>query len=86
MELCVVCEGQKFLGKLSDEQTSKILKMGCERPSERKGIIKGVVKGAFHARRYGSSFLSFSFAAVLSYRNHINVSVAIFFLLQRYLC
>nr|AAS01930.1 putative piwi domain containing protein [Oryza sativa Japonica Group]ABF96954.1 Piwi domain containing protein, expressed [Oryza sativa Japonica Group] len=50
MELCVVCEGQKFLGKLSDEQTSKILKMGCERPSERKGIIKGVVKGAFHAR------------------------------------
>ncbi|KAG8062958.1 hypothetical protein GUJ93_ZPchr0003g18535 [Zizania palustris] len=50
MELCVVCEGQKFLGKLSDEQTSKILKMGCERPGERKGIIKGVVEGAFHAR------------------------------------
>uniref|UniRef100_A0A0A9D7U4 AGO901 n=1 Tax=Arundo donax TaxID=35708 RepID=A0A0A9D7U4_ARUDO len=50
MELCVVCEGQKFLGKLSDEQTSKMLKMGCQRPSERKGIIKGVVEGAFAAR------------------------------------
>ncbi|XP_062211605.1 protein argonaute 7-like [Phragmites australis] len=49
MELCVVCEGQKFLGKLSDERTSKILKMGCQRPSERKGIIKGVVEGAFSA-------------------------------------
>ncbi|KAM0860384.1 hypothetical protein ACQ4PT_046574 [Festuca glaucescens] len=49
MELCVVCEGQKFLGKLSDEQTSKVLKMGCQRPSERKGIIKGVVEEAFGA-------------------------------------
>ncbi|TVU46499.1 hypothetical protein EJB05_06040, partial [Eragrostis curvula] len=50
MELCMVCEGQKFLGKLSDEQTSKMLNMGCHRPSERKGIIKGVVEGAFAAR------------------------------------
>ncbi|KAF8729043.1 hypothetical protein HU200_018355 [Digitaria exilis] len=50
MELCMVCEGQKFLGKLSDEQTSKMLKMGCQRPSERKGIIKSVVEGAFAAR------------------------------------
>uniref|UniRef100_A0ACD5WX41 Uncharacterized protein n=1 Tax=Avena sativa TaxID=4498 RepID=A0ACD5WX41_AVESA len=49
MELCVVCEGQKFLCKLSDEQTSKVLKMGCQRPSERKGIIKGVVEEAFSA-------------------------------------
>nr|CAD1832378.1 unnamed protein product [Ananas comosus var. bracteatus] len=45
MELCVVCEGQKFLGKLSDEQTARILKMGCQRPGERKDIIKGVVGG-----------------------------------------
>ncbi|CAN6289084.1 unnamed protein product [Urochloa humidicola] len=52
MELCMVCEGQKFLGKLSDEQTSKMLKMGCQRPSERKGLIKGVVEGAFAARSY----------------------------------
>ncbi|KQK14411.1 protein argonaute 7 [Brachypodium distachyon] len=51
MELCVVCEGQKFLGKLSDEQTSKILKMGCQRPSERKGIINGAVEEAFGAKR-----------------------------------
>jgi eukaryotic translation initiation factor 2C len=57
MELCVVCEGQKFLGKLSDEQTSKVLKMGCQRPSERKGIIKGVVEEAFGAERYGSIIL-----------------------------
>lgn len=28
MELCTVCEGKKFLGKLSDEQTAQILKMG----------------------------------------------------------
>uniref|UniRef100_A0ACD5X2A0 Uncharacterized protein n=1 Tax=Avena sativa TaxID=4498 RepID=A0ACD5X2A0_AVESA len=31
------------------EQTSKVLKMGCQRPSERKGIIKGVVEEAFGA-------------------------------------
>ncbi|KAM3369442.1 hypothetical protein ACQJBY_017370 [Aegilops geniculata] len=49
MELCVVCEGQKFLGKLSDEQTSKVLRMGCQRPSERKGIIKGIVEEEFGA-------------------------------------
>nr|XP_019709954.1 protein argonaute 7 [Elaeis guineensis] len=46
MELCIVCEGQKFLGKLSDEQTARILKMGCQRPGERKDIINGVVGGA----------------------------------------
>eukprot|EP00268_Persea_americana_P040038 TRINITY_DN3971_c0_g1_i2.p1 TRINITY_DN3971_c0_g1~~TRINITY_DN3971_c0_g1_i2.p1 ORF type:complete len:543 (+),score=108.12 TRINITY_DN3971_c0_g1_i2:25-1629(+) len=45
MELCVVCEGQKFLGKLSDDQTAKILKMGCQRPRERKAIINGVMDG-----------------------------------------
>ncbi|XP_019433398.1 PREDICTED: protein argonaute 7 [Lupinus angustifolius] len=45
MELCVICEGQKFLGKLSDDQTAKILKMGCQRPGERKTIIEGVVRG-----------------------------------------
>ena len=45
MELCVVCEGQKFLGKLSDEQTARILRMGCQRPGERKDIINGVVNG-----------------------------------------
>ncbi|KAJ4755541.1 Argonaute family protein [Rhynchospora pubera] len=47
MELCTICEGQKFLGKLSDEQTAKILKMNCQRPDERKDIINNVVKGAF---------------------------------------
>ncbi|KAI3452872.1 hypothetical protein Pfo_009535 [Paulownia fortunei] len=45
MELCVICEGQKFLGKLSDDQTAKILKMGCQRPMERKAIIDGVMEG-----------------------------------------
>ncbi|OWM75918.1 protein argonaute 7 [Punica granatum] len=45
MELCVICEGQKFLGKLSDDQTARILKMGCQRPRERKAIIHGVVRG-----------------------------------------
>ncbi|MCL7044495.1 hypothetical protein MKW94_026323 [Papaver nudicaule] len=43
MELCMVCEGQRFLGKLSDDQTIKILKMGCQRPKERKAIIDGVM-------------------------------------------
>jgi eukaryotic translation initiation factor 2C len=52
MELCMICEGQKFLGKLSDEQTSKMLNMGCRGPNERKRIIKGVVEGAFAAKRY----------------------------------
>ncbi|GFY98404.1 argonaute family protein [Actinidia rufa] len=45
MELCMICEGQKFLGKLSDDQTTRILKMGCQRPRERKAIIDGVVAG-----------------------------------------
>ncbi|KAL8550273.1 hypothetical protein ACS0TY_008915 [Phlomoides rotata] len=45
MELCVICEGQKFLGKLSDDQTAKLLKIGCQRPSERKAIIDRVMEG-----------------------------------------
>ncbi|XP_052187358.1 protein argonaute 7 [Diospyros lotus] len=45
MELCMICEGQKFLGKLSDDQTARILKMGCQKPRERKAIIDGVMKG-----------------------------------------
>ncbi|XP_060196789.1 protein argonaute 7 [Lycium barbarum] len=45
MELCMICEGQKFLGKLSDDQTARILKMGCQKPRERKAIIDGVVTG-----------------------------------------
>ncbi|KAH0732925.1 hypothetical protein KY290_000591 [Solanum tuberosum] len=46
MELCMICEGQKFLGKLSDDQTARILKMGCQRPRERKAIIDRVVTGS----------------------------------------
>jgi len=45
MELCVICEGQKFLGKLSDDQTVKIMKMGSQRPKERRAIINGVING-----------------------------------------
>ncbi|KAJ7953861.1 Argonaute family protein [Quillaja saponaria] len=45
MELCMICEGQKFLGKLSDDQTARILKMGCQRPRERKAIIDEVMRG-----------------------------------------
>ncbi|GAB4840062.1 Protein argonaute 7 [Ancistrocladus abbreviatus] len=45
MELCMICEGQKFLGKLSDDQTAKILKMGCRKPRERREIINGVING-----------------------------------------
>uniref|UniRef100_A0A1D1ZCJ8 Protein argonaute 7 n=1 Tax=Anthurium amnicola TaxID=1678845 RepID=A0A1D1ZCJ8_9ARAE len=46
MELCMVCEGQKFLGRLSDDQTARILKMGCQRPGKRKEIINRVMGGA----------------------------------------
>lgn len=52
MELCVICEGQKFLGKLSDDQTARILKMGCQRPKERKAIIDGVMRGPVGPKRY----------------------------------
>jgi len=45
MELCVICEGQKFLGKLSDDQTARIMKMGSQRPRERRAIINGVING-----------------------------------------
>ncbi|XP_015894999.1 protein argonaute 7 [Ziziphus jujuba] len=45
MELCMICEGQKFLGKLSDDQTARILKMGCQRPKERKAIIDNIMQG-----------------------------------------
>ncbi|CAA0828720.1 Protein argonaute 1 [Striga hermonthica] len=47
LELCAICEGQKFLGKLSDDQTVKLLKMGCQRPRERKKIIDSVMEGQF---------------------------------------
>ncbi|KAH9313763.1 hypothetical protein KI387_022390, partial [Taxus chinensis] len=50
MELCIICEGQKYLGKLSDDQTAKILRMGCQKPRERKAIIKGVLGGAVGPR------------------------------------
>ncbi|KAL8150151.1 hypothetical protein V2J09_019959, partial [Rumex salicifolius] len=45
MELCVICEGQKFLGKLSDDQTAKILNMGCQRPRKRREIINQIING-----------------------------------------
>ncbi|KAF2563968.1 hypothetical protein F2Q70_00015739 [Brassica cretica] len=45
MELCMICEGQKFLGKLSDDQAAKIMKMGCQKPNERKAIIDNVMAG-----------------------------------------
>ncbi|EOA33574.1 hypothetical protein CARUB_v10019715mg [Capsella rubella] len=46
MELCMICEGQKFLGKLSDDQAAKIMKMGCQKPNERKAIIDNVMAGS----------------------------------------
>ncbi|CAN8235956.1 unnamed protein product [Cochlearia groenlandica] len=45
MELCMICEGQKFLGKLSDDQAAKIMKMGCQKPNERKASIDKVMSG-----------------------------------------
>ncbi|WZY76466.1 hypothetical protein YC2023_022850 [Brassica napus] len=45
MELCMICEGQKFLGKLSDDQAAKIMKMGCQRPNERRAITDNVMAG-----------------------------------------
>lgn len=45
MELCVICEGQKFLGKLSDDQTTRIMNMGSQKPRERRAIINGVING-----------------------------------------
>ncbi|KAL8249861.1 hypothetical protein R6Q59_006729 [Mikania micrantha] len=47
MEVCVVGDGQKFVGKLSDDQTAKIMKLGCQKPRERKAIIDGVMAGPF---------------------------------------
>ncbi|KAI7738583.1 hypothetical protein M8C21_034011 [Ambrosia artemisiifolia] len=47
MEVCVVCEGQRFVGKLSDEQTVKMIKLGCQKPRERKQIIDGVMAAPF---------------------------------------
>ncbi|KVI05479.1 Argonaute/Dicer protein, PAZ [Cynara cardunculus var. scolymus] len=51
MELCVICEGQKFLRKLSDDQTAKILELGCRKPKERKAIIDGVMAAPFSPSR-----------------------------------
>ncbi|KAL3636223.1 Protein argonaute 7 [Castilleja foliolosa] len=45
MELCVICEGQRFFGKLSDDQTVKLLNMSCQKPIERKSIIDQVING-----------------------------------------
>ncbi|CAA6667391.1 unnamed protein product [Spirodela intermedia] len=46
MELCAVMEGQKVLGKLSEEQTARVRKMGCQRPGKRREIIDAVMGGA----------------------------------------
>ncbi|XP_021747336.1 LOW QUALITY PROTEIN: protein argonaute 7-like [Chenopodium quinoa] len=55
MELCMICEGQKFLGKLSDDQTVKIMKMGSQKPRERRAIINGVVNGPVGPRSGGKA-------------------------------
>lgn len=47
MELCMICEGQRFHGKLSDDQTARLLKMGCQKPRERKATIDAVMAGPF---------------------------------------
>lgn len=52
MELCVICQGQKFLGKLSDDQTAKIVNMGCQRPRKRREIIDGIINGPVGPTRY----------------------------------
>ena len=44
MDLCMICKGQNFLGKLSDDKTTRMLKMGCQRSRKRKVIIDKVLK------------------------------------------
>ncbi|KAE8673213.1 hypothetical protein F3Y22_tig00111799pilonHSYRG00001 [Hibiscus syriacus] len=45
MELCMICEGQKFLGMLSDDQTARILRMGSQTQKEGKATIDRIVRG-----------------------------------------
>ena len=46
MELCDILQGQKVLGKLSEEQTSKLRRIGCQKPSKRRQFIDAVMGGA----------------------------------------
>ena len=42
--MAMICEGQNFLGKLSDDKIARILKMGCQISRKRKAIIDEVLK------------------------------------------
>ncbi|KAG0548151.1 hypothetical protein BDA96_01G142000 [Sorghum bicolor] len=43
MEVCNILEGQRYSRKLNERQVTSILKMACERPTQREGSILEVV-------------------------------------------
>ncbi|MCO5610336.1 hypothetical protein L7F22_064572 [Adiantum nelumboides] len=46
MEVCKISEGQKFMGKLVEQQTTKLRTLACVKPPEREGKLKAIMAGA----------------------------------------
>ncbi|KAH7434407.1 hypothetical protein KP509_06G016100 [Ceratopteris richardii] len=46
MEVCKICEGQKYVGKLSEEQTTGLRNLACVKPFQREEKVKGIMGGS----------------------------------------
>ncbi|XP_078442541.1 argonaute family protein [Wolffia australiana] len=58
MELCDVCEGQKVLGRLTEEQIAKLRRLGCQSPRKRRQSIDSLMAGPASpaSGRYAAGF------------------------------
>jgi eukaryotic translation initiation factor 2C len=43
MEVCVICEGQKYIGRLSERQTTSLRALACVRPGDREQNIRSLM-------------------------------------------
>ncbi|KAJ1294154.1 hypothetical protein BS78_01G124200 [Paspalum vaginatum] len=54
MEVCKIVEGQRYSRKLNERQVTSILKLACERPTQREGSILEVVSRNNYGNDYGA--------------------------------
>lgn len=54
MEVCSILEGQRYSRKLNERQVTSILKMACERPTQRESSILEVVSRNDYGNDYGA--------------------------------
>ncbi|KAI5072524.1 hypothetical protein GOP47_0012630 [Adiantum capillus-veneris] len=46
MEVCTISKGQKYMGKLAEQQTSNLRSLACVKPEQRQGKLKAIMAGA----------------------------------------